>query len=92
MYKDLKAVLKTLHETNYYTVDSNGFDPDSNNVAIEQYFSSMTNKERIKASMHIINHCSALQECLHKYLFTWLEQQEREMHEELKRQKTQNDI
>lgn len=89
MYEDLKAVLKTLHETDYYTFDGNGFDPDTSNMAIEQYFSSMTNKERIKASMHIINHCSALQECLHKYLFTWLEMQEKTMQEELKRQKTE---
>lgn len=87
MSKKLEAVLRTLNETHGDIVPFDGFNPDSRNKSIEEYFSTMSDDEKIKASLHIIEHCSALQLCLHKYLFDLLEDRSKKMTEEIKRQK-----
>ena len=91
MSKKLEAVLRTLNETHGDIVPFDGFNPDSRNKSIEEYFSTMSDEEKITASLHIIEHCSALQLCLHKYLFDLLEDRSQKMAEEIKRQKIELD-
>lgn len=91
MSKKLEAVLRTLNETHGDIAPFDGFNPDSRNKSIEEYFSTMSDEEKIKASLHIIEHCSALQLCLHKYLFDLLESRSQEMAKEIQQQKTELD-
>lgn len=86
MSNKLEKILRVLSETSSRTVPFDGFNPDDSNQAINDFFSSIDEEEKIKTAQHIIEHCADLQQCLHKYLFNLLEVRNETMLEEIKKE------
>jgi hypothetical protein len=86
MSKELESVLRILNERkgDIYPFDGFSTTDVTSNSAIKNFFAGIDDKDKVETARGIIEHASALQQCLFKYLFELLESRNKTMLEELK--------